>query len=122
MMQEFFTRERANNGIRVPLHFPDGSLSEHWLQIGGVDSDAFRAAELKAKRYAIDIAQIESEGEKAAAIRKTELECVASLILGWSFEEPLTIENVVKFLTEAPQIADMVNRLAAKRSEFYSKK
>lgn len=121
-MKEFFTRQTANEGVQLPLFLPDGTATEHWLKVRGVDSDEFRRAEAAAKRKAIEIAQIENEQKRAEAVRETELGCIAALIAGWSFPEPLTNDNVVNFLREAPQIADMVNRFAARRSEYYSKK
>jgi hypothetical protein len=121
-MKEFFTRDRANEGIKVPLYHPDGSASEHWLIVRGIDSDEFRKAETQAKRNAIDVAQIKDEDERAERIRETELVCIASLIADWSFDEKCNQVNVVKLLREAPQIADMVNRLAARRADFFSEK
>jgi hypothetical protein len=121
-MQEFFTRQTANEGVKLPLYRPDGTLSEHWLQVRGVDSDHFRRAEAKGKRKAVELAQIEDEQKRADAVRETELECIAALVAGWSFEQEATLINVVNFLREAPQIADMVNRFAARRAEFFSKK
>ena len=44
-MDAFFTRGKANEGVQLPLYLPDGSKSEHWVRILGVDSDIFRAAE-----------------------------------------------------------------------------
>lgn len=121
-MQEFYTRQTANEGVQLPLYRPDGTLSEHWLRVRGVDSDHFRRAEAKAKRKAVELAQIEDEQKRAEAVRETELECIAALVAGWSFEQEASLINVVNFLREAPQIADMVNRFAARRAEFFSKK
>lgn len=121
-MKEFYTRQTANEGVNLPLYHPDGTLSEHYLIVRGIDSDHFRQAESAAKRKAVDIAQIESEQKRAEAVRETELECIAALIANWSFPEDCTKINVVNFLREAPQIADMVNRFAARRAEFFSKK
>ena len=122
-MKEFYTRQTANEGVELPLYHPDGTISKHWIRVRGVDSDHFRQAEAKAKRSAVELAQIKNEQERAKAVRRTELECIAALVAGWSFEEmEATHENVVTFLTEAPQIADMINRFAARRAEFFGKK
>lgn len=37
-MESFFTRENANEGIELPLLLPDGTKTEHWLRIRGVDA------------------------------------------------------------------------------------
>jgi hypothetical protein len=121
-MEEFFTRQRANDGVKLPLYHPDGSASDHWLVVRGIDSDIFRETEAKAKRKAIEVAQIKDEKERTLQIRESELVCIAALIAGWSFEKECTADNVIDFLREAPQIADQVNRFAARRSEFYVKK
>lgn len=121
-MKEFYTRKTANEGVQLPLYYPDGTMSDHWIQVRGVDSDHFRRAEAKAKRKAVELAQIEDEQKRAEAVRETELEGIAALVAGWSFEQEATPENVVNFLREAPQIADMVNRYAARRTEFFRKK
>lgn len=121
-MKEFFTRQIANEGVTLPLYHPDGTPSEHWIKVRGVDSDHFRKAETKAKREAMNLAQLDNEQEKAEAIRETELDCIAALVAGWSFEPECTQNNVVNFLREAPQIADMINRFAVRRSEFFGKK
>lgn len=119
-MQEFFTRKAANEGKKVPLYLPNGEKSDHWLIVRGVDSDEFKLAESKAKRNAINLAQIEDENERIEAVRTTELESIAALIANWSFNQKCTPDNVVKFLREAPQIADMVNRYAANRKGFFA--
>ena len=121
-MQEFFTRQIANEGIRLDLYLPDGTLSEHWLQVRGMDADEFHTAEMIAKRDAVKLADIESDEERAVAIQEAQITLIASLIAGWSFPTDFTKDNVVTFLREAPQIADEVNRLAAKRSVFFKKK
>ena len=121
-MKEFFTREKANKGIELPLFFPDGSKSEHSLTVRGVDSDHFRKAEAHAKRKAIEISEVEKLEDREEAVREIELECIASLVAGWTFEEKFTPVNVVNFLREAPQIAIMVARFAARRSLFFQKK
>ena len=121
-MKEFYTRQKANEGNRIPLYHPDGTASEHWMLIRGIDSDTFRKTEVLAKRRAMEIAQIKSEEARNKAVHEEELRCIASLVADWSFEDECTEINVVNFLREAPQIADMVNRYAARRTEFFAKK
>ena len=121
-MKEFFTREAANEGIKLPLFHPDGTASEHWLIVRGIDSDQFRRAESAAKRRAIEFAQIEDIQKRAEEVRSAELECIAALVADWSFPQELTVDNVVMFFREAPQIADEVNRFAARRIDYFRKK
>lgn len=121
-MQEFFTRELANEGVKLPLFHPDGSPSEHWITVRGIDSDHFRKKEAESKRDAINLALVTDLDERAKAVRLAQHKCIASLVAGWSFEKEATETNVVSFFEEAPQIADMVNRYASHRASFFSKK
>lgn len=116
----FHTRSVANDGVRLPLSTPDGVRTEHWLHVLGADSDAFRDAELKAKREGMRIAAIRDEAERMAATRVLQNAVLAAAISAWSFPKPCTRENVVQFLTEAPQIADSVDALISRRALFFA--
>lgn len=122
MMEEFYTRQRANEGNKLPLYYPDGTESEHYFIVRGIDSDHFRRAEFLSKRRAIEFAQIEDPVQRADAIRDEEYKCIAALVVSWSFEKECTEENVIAFLKEAPQIADSINKYSARRSLFFAKK
>ena len=93
-MEAFFTRERANEGVEVPLYTPDGTKSQHWVRIRGVDSDAFREAEANSKREAFRVASIEDTVERAKAIQDAKLNLIAALVISWSFEKECTLEIV----------------------------
>lgn len=119
-MQDFYTRQKGSEGKKVPLYSPSGEPTSHWLLVRSIDSDEFRRAEIQAKRAAAKLVEIEDEEERAAEVRKQTTGVIASLIAGWSFEQECSPDNVVNFLTEAPQIADMVNQIAARRRDFYN--
>lgn len=121
-MEAFFTRERANDGIEVPLYLPDGTKTEHWLRIRGVDSDHFRLAEAESKRDAMRVAMIEDPLERAKAIADAKLNLIAALVISWSFEKECTLENIKEFFRQAPQIADAVDQVASKRALFFAKR
>lgn len=123
-IKDFYTRENANEGIKVPLFLPSGEESEHYLVVAGHDSDRFREKETEIiRRFAKKIA---SEGEDFksddAYDQNDQLELLASLILDWSFDEELTEESAIEMLREAPQIAQQVNALSTKRELFIKKK
>lgn len=120
-MEAFFTRERANEGVEVPLYTPDGTKSQHWIRIRGVDSDAFREAEANSKRDAFRVASIEDTVERAKAIQDAKLNLIAALVISWSFEKECTPENIKEFFRQAPQIADAVDQVASKRTLFFGK-
>ena len=125
-MEEFFTKDKANQGIELPLYTPDGKKTDHLLTILGVDSDAHYQAELREKRKIMaltptvkSLPESEREAVISKAQRDSELEIFASLILDWTFEEECNHENKIKFLTNAPQIADMIDKVASDRKLFF---
>ena len=121
-MDQFHTRTRANEGIKLPLSLPDGTETEHFLTIRGVDSDVFREAEAEAKRNAMQVAVLEGDDQRKEAIADEKLNLVAVLVMGWSFDQECTLENIKAFLREAPQIADQIDQIAARRTLFFGKR
>lgn len=120
-MEAFFTREKANEGVEVPLYLPSGEKSDHWIRIRGVDSDHFRLAEADSRRQAMNIATIDDTLERAKAVADAKLALIAELVISWSFEKECTLENVKEFFRQAPQIADAVDQVASKRALFFGR-
>ena len=121
-MDAFFTRERANDGIELPLYLPTGEKSEHWLRIRGIDSDVFREAEAEHKREAMRIAMLDDPKERAKAIADAKLSLLAALVIGWSFDQPCTPDEVKILFRQAPQLADAVDQAASRRAIFFAKR
>lgn len=120
-MEKFFTRQKSNEGIKVPLYYPGSNeASGDWLLVVGMESDSFRVAEHQAKRRTLEITRME-EPARTEAHLDAKRTLVASLIKGWSFEKELTHENVMEFLREAPQIEEAVNNIAGRRHLFFVK-
>ena len=120
-ISDFFTREDANEGIKLPLLRQDGSDSGLWVRIGSIDSDAYRAARRDMERAAFR----RGEGDDIDTILSTHKErMIAALILDWSpeFDDRPTTENKLKFVREAPHIADRIDVAATNRAEFSKKK
>ena len=120
-MESFYTREKANKGIKVPLSLPNGEDSGQFFIVRGIDSDEFRKADAKALRIAMVIAEVKDAEEKEQIAKDMQMDILVSLIADWSLDEECNEENIRKLLTEAPQLADAVDRLAAKRSLFFVK-
>ena len=116
--QLFYTRDAANAGVRVPLFRPDGTPTEHWLQVRGIDSDAWHAAQAASRQRLMAAA---SSPEKIQQIDPDEerVVLVAALVAGWSFPEEATPEAVKAFLRQAPQIITEVDKLASNRARFF---
>lgn len=118
-MDAFNTVAVANKGRKLPLLLPDGSPSEHYLIVGHVYADAFRA---KSEQIEREFAEAKF-GDDAMAAKKfmddNRPVLLASLIYGWSFEKECTPENVAAFLKTAPQIMAKVDEYAGSTAFFF---
>lgn len=119
-MEEFFTRQKANEGKVLPLYLPSGEKSEHTITILGIDSDKFKKSDAKMKRAALELSKDLKDEERAEEVEKLRVRLIASMVVSWTFEQACTEDNVVKLLTEAPQIAEAVNQFAANRRAFFA--
>ena len=124
MIEQFFTREKAEMGKEIPLSYPDGSVSEYSLFIRGIDSDHFKKAERESLRQAVELREKKNkeqltDEEMEAFLEDKRLELVASLVIRWTLPDEFNHENLMQLLREAPQIAEEVNRKAADRQLFF---
>ena len=117
-MEAFAIRQRANDGRRVALTLPDGSPTDHWLQIRSQWSDAFRQAREEAMQQVARMAQT-GKSELDAALEQSLLAVRAALVSDWSFDEPCVPDNVRALLREAPQIAELIDRAGADDQAFF---
>lgn len=115
-MSDYFIKDKAEEGQRVDLHLPTGEKTDDYLVIRSIHSDAFIDAMNKAKQDLL-VARI---NEEDAEIDNDKV--LASLIKSWSFDEELTINNATKFLNQAPQVAEQINKLAVDAKFHYGKK
>lgn len=111
-MKEFFTAELHNTPKKLKLYLPDGRESEHHIMVLGVDSSQARQAKQEMYR---SLAAGSVEKGKAANI------WIAGLIDSWTFDEECTPENKIKFLNNAPYIADAVDHFAGNHGNFVKK-
>ena len=124
-MEEFFTRQKANEGVKLPLFLPDGTATEHYLVVRGIDSDHWRQADAESKRMLARAFKTDEDLKKlddkamAHLIDESRMMVLTALIAGWSFDDECSPENVRKLLTEAPQIADEIDKFAARRTRFF---
>lgn len=133
-MEAFYTRDKANEGIRVDLFTPDGRKSGEWIMVRHIWSDAFAEAEEAAKlkvgdylRSELQRLGLKDEDEIPPEVRKgikvagreARIDLLASLVAGWSFEAECTVENARDFLHRAPQIADQVDKIAGNSRSFF---
>lgn len=119
---DFFTRAKANEGERMPLSLPDGTPTDEWLLIRGVDSDQFRVALDDFRRELLAIASIKDEGEKSEKTEQARLRLNAALVIGWSFDAEFSEAALLEFLRESPYITAEVDRFASDRRRFFGKR
>jgi len=127
-LEDFYTKDAANEGVKVPLYWPDGKKSDFWLLVAGVDSDVYTQAKTKLDRYAMT-AYKGLEDDEAQSIhlgKVTELK--ASCVLDWNMRDndgndvAFTFENVVKLLDKAPQLMKEIDDVIYDRTQFIKKK
>lgn len=120
-LELFHTRARANEGVRLTLYAPDGSPTEHWLQVRHVWSDAFQEAN-DAAVAEVGEAVLAAQGDPAkiaTAKREAQIRLWTALVAAWSFDEPCTPEAVAAWLREAPQIGKVLDKFAADSKRFF---
>ncbi len=114
-IRSLFTRAKANEGTRIPL---DGG---NWIDVRGIDSDVVQKAVADHARAQLAIKAArkkagEPEGEAIALYDDPDV--LAAMVLGWSFDEPCTVEIVKELLAEAPYLRTDITNAAFERARF----
>jgi hypothetical protein len=126
-MNEFFTRDKANEGVEVPLYLPTGAKSKHWLKLLGVDSGAYALATARMRQalqgIQAEAGKIEDKEARFVFVNGKQEEwknrVLSACIPAWSFETECTEAEKLKFLEAAPQIANIVDTFIADRRLFF---
>ncbi|EOY8363287.1 phage tail assembly chaperone [Salmonella enterica subsp. salamae] len=118
-ISDFATRQRANQGEKMYLSLPDGTKTEEYLIVRGVDSDAYNQARSEASRR---VFSLKDDDNPSPVVEENRLNLMTSLVVGWSLEEEFSEANLRELLKECPQIGDQINQFAANRVEFFRKK
>lgn len=119
-IDDFFTSDIASAGIKVPLPARDGSPTEEWILVRGMESDEYRAARDEQMRAAMAASAITDVELKAQAMKESVTRLLGALVAEWSLETPCTPENVAQLITKAPYIGDLIDRKSADRRSFFS--
>lgn len=123
-MEAFYTRDKANEGRKLPLYAPDGSPTDEWLLVRHAWSDAFRDAEDAGLREHREAVMALGESPDPAAMkaieRRVRIKMLAAVVAGWSFDAECTPEAVAEFLQRAPQIADKIDDFAGDAKLFFA--
>ncbi|EBC1279452.1 hypothetical protein G6T08_004685 [Salmonella enterica] len=83
-ISDFATRQRANQGEKMYLSLPDGTRTEEYLIVRGVDSDAYNQARSEASRR---VFSLKDDDNPSPVVEENRLNLVTSLVAGWSLEE-----------------------------------
>lgn len=121
-MSKFYTRNKANLGIKVLLTLPDDTPTDRWLLVQGQDSDDYQKAYAELQKLAVETGAA-SDADKPA--KQLQLDgarknLVANCVKDWNLEDPCTFENVCTLLTEAPQIKTQVEGAVYNRKRFFA--
>lgn len=118
-MEKYFTKDRAEEGIKVPLSDISGKETGDWIKIIGTDSDVFTLANAAALRRAVEINKMEDLAARDKETIRMSRELVAHLVIDWSFNVECSRENVLDFLQRAPQIQRQIDLAANSRALFW---
>lgn len=119
-MDIFMTGKHHDSPKRMPLYAPDGSKTEHYLDLVGEDSKLVRR---KKKELHTAIAKHAKEGEFTEDDNdKFTVELLASAVVGWSFKKECTAENVCEFLMNSPSVKRSVDVFVANNENYFEKK
>jgi hypothetical protein len=125
--ESLFTRDLANDGVKVELSLPNGKDSGFWLLVAGIDSDVYRKGKTKLMRFALKLAGKDDE-ESEDLYQLEIIKRTAACILDWNLVDddgtPWTLNDKNRFelLRQAPQIADKIDDVITSRSLYVKKK
>lgn len=112
-IDQIYTKKQSDKGVTIPIPFTE----DQTLTIYGVDGDNYRESmSLRVIENARILTLPEAEWQEAH--EKADLDIVASMIKGWSFEDKCTYANKIKLLQNSPGVFDLVNTSVFKRALF----
>jgi len=122
-MGAFNVVKKSTEGVEMPLTLPDGTATEEHLVVRGADSTKFQGAKAKANRELLTaLKKSKDDPEKRQALQDSSTrKILASLVVGWSFDEECNEVNVLKFFADAPQVQEQVGAFAGERTNFFVK-
>lgn len=116
---EFKTHDQAEKGRVLHLHTPLGVKTSHWLKIRSKLSHVYEKAKAEVgQKMMRDL----TKGRHFVDQVEDDIQLIASLVKDWSFKEPCTRDEVIKFLKHAPQFKDEIEEAASDVKAFFEKK
>ena len=111
-MKEFYTAKAHSKPKKLPLSLPNGHKTDHYFMILGLQSESVREAKNRVQKEMLMNGMTKDQGFFI---------WIASMIESWSFDEDCSEENKIKFLKEAPQVADSVDIFSSNHANFAKK-
>lgn len=123
-INNLFILKTAEEGKPMEVTSPNGIKLNETITVLGSDSEAFRTAMAIARREEIDaIGELDSKIKpELLAHKQSEIrnKLISSLVVGWTFDEPCTKENVISLFKNAPYVLEQVDSFASKRINFFT--
>lgn len=118
---DLYTAEAEKKGKTIPVVGLDGKDSGETITVLGAFSPEYRAAELDFWRTVRDIgSEITEEGRKA--VKDASEALAATLLIGWSFDEPFTEKAKLEALEKAPRFREQIIQYAQDGTNWMTKK
>lgn len=120
--EDFFVADDAEKGVKVTLPDQFGEPTEHWFVIRHLHSDSYRK-EIAAIQREVALSAGAADGkERDAIIEAMPDRMFFSLVAGWSFDKPLTLENLSLLLKNAPYLKDFLDKRTSDAHLFFQRK
>jgi len=116
---DFYTLEAANAGKWVPIPGRNGRMTGEHIHVLHTDSDAFRQKRAAVFTAAAMIDPATPDEERKRLRDAAMLELLASAVSGWTLEDEFSREGVLELLTNAPYLADWLDRTTSDASVFF---
>lgn len=115
---QFNSRAKHEEGIKVLLPLPDGTITEEFVVLMGRDSRVFRKAQADYRNRMVLAKVDEMEFDEYAE----GLKLTAFAIKSWSLEEALTQESAYALLDNAPYLLDLLDSKLYSDKSFFAVK
>lgn len=113
---DFHSKSKHEEGTKVLLKKPDGTLTEEFVVLLGRDSEAFRRAQAK---YRDNSVQAQAD-DKTFDSYVEGVKLTASAIKSWSLEDDCNEKNATELLLNAPYILDQLDAALYDSKRFFS--
>lgn len=120
-LADFYTLPAIQKGKKLPLTLPDGTETPHFLVVTSSDSAIARRTLLELSREGRDRDESKLSADEVFEITQAgTIKYRSTLVIGWSFDAPFSVEAVSELLIQNPGLAQDVESLAGNRSRFFA--